>query len=82
MYAAPSRKISANHHSCDKDLRDVKPGHAGHPSAVSVPTLGPRMVCAGCGIVGADARPNWWEQPTRESLTGRAMASLHSWCGL
>jgi hypothetical protein len=28
------------------------------------------MVCTGCGIVGADARPNWQEQPPRESLTG------------
>jgi hypothetical protein len=30
----------------------------------------PRMVCTRCGIVGADARPNWQEQPPRESLTG------------
>jgi hypothetical protein len=29
-----------------------------------------RMVCARCGIIGADARPNWQEQPQRESLTG------------
>jgi hypothetical protein len=36
----------------------------------AVPTFGPRMVCTGCGIVGADARPNWQEQPPRESLTG------------
>jgi hypothetical protein len=25
---------------------------------------------SGCGIIGADARPNWREQPARESLTG------------
>jgi hypothetical protein len=25
---------------------------------------------AGCGIIGADARPNWKEQPPRETLTG------------
>jgi hypothetical protein len=37
---------------------------------VPVPTFGPRMVCTRCGIVGADARPNWREQPARESLTG------------
>jgi hypothetical protein len=30
-----------------------------------VPTFGPRMV-----IIGADARPNWQEQPPRETLTG------------
>jgi hypothetical protein len=38
------------------------------PDDVSVPTFGPRMVCTRCGIVGADARPNWLEQPARESL--------------
>ncbi len=36
----------------------------------TVPTFGPRMVCTHCGIVGADARPNWKEQSQRESLTG------------
>jgi hypothetical protein len=28
------------------------------------------LVCTGCGIVGADARPNWKERPPQESLTG------------
>jgi hypothetical protein len=28
------------------------------------------MVCTRCGIVGADARPNWNEQPPQETLTG------------
>jgi hypothetical protein len=28
------------------------------------------MVCTRCGIVDADARPNWKEHPARESLTG------------
>jgi hypothetical protein len=37
---------------------------------VPVPTFGPRMVCTHCGIVGADARPNWREQPPQEALTG------------
>jgi hypothetical protein len=27
------------------------------PDHMAVPTLGPRMVCTRCGIVGADARP-------------------------
>jgi hypothetical protein len=30
-----------------------------------VPSFGPRMVCTRCGIIGADARPNWQEQPAR-----------------
>jgi hypothetical protein len=41
------------------------------PDHVAVPTFGPRMVCTKCGIIGADVRPNWQEQPPRESLTGR-----------
>jgi hypothetical protein len=36
------------------------------PDDVPVPAFGPRMVCTRCGIVGADARPNWREQPARE----------------
>jgi hypothetical protein len=32
------------------------------PDHVPVPTFGPRMVCTRCGIVGADARPNWLEK--------------------
>jgi hypothetical protein len=31
------------------------------PDDVAVPTFGPRMVCTRCGIIGADARPNWRE---------------------
>jgi hypothetical protein len=40
------------------------------PDATRVPSFGARMVCTGCGIVGADARPNWTERPGRPSLTG------------
>ena len=32
------------------------------PDHVLVPTLGPRMVCTRCGIIDADARPNWREK--------------------
>jgi hypothetical protein len=37
---------------------------------VEVPAFGSRMVCTRCGIIGADARPNWKEQLPRETLTG------------
>jgi hypothetical protein len=40
------------------------------PDDVPVPAFGPRMVCTGCGIVGADALPNWMERPERPTLTG------------
>ena len=29
---------------------------------VPSPAFGPRMVCTGCGMIGADARPNWRER--------------------
>ena len=32
-----------------------------YPEAAPVPAFGPRMVCTGCGMIGADARPNWRE---------------------
>jgi hypothetical protein len=40
------------------------------PDSVPVPFFGPRMVCTGCGIVSADARPNWKDRAERASLTG------------
>ncbi len=45
------------------------------PDDVPVPWFGPRMVCTGCGIVGADARPNWQDRPSRPTLTGAASCS-------
>ncbi len=33
-----------------------------YPDSVPVPAFGPRMVCARCGMIGADARPNWTER--------------------
>ena len=36
---------------------------------VPVPAFSPRMVCTRCGMVGADARPNWNEH--RPAGTGR-----------
>jgi hypothetical protein len=41
------------------------------PDGCYVPSFGPRMVRTRCGIVGADARPNWRERTKRESLTGK-----------
>jgi hypothetical protein len=46
-----------------------------YPGDLLVREFGPRMVCTRCGIVGADARPNWKEQPARESLTGSGRAA-------
>lgn len=44
------------------------------PDHVAVPTFGPRMVCTRCGIIGADARPNWKEHRAR----GEGSASTRS----
>jgi hypothetical protein len=44
---------------------DHLPGH------LTVPSLGRQMSCIKYDTVGADARPNWLEQPERGSLTSR-----------
>ena len=33
-----------------------------YPDDMPVPAFGPKTVCDWCGMVGADARPNWREQ--------------------
>jgi len=33
-----------------------------YPDDVSVPVFLPRMVRTACGMIGADARPNWNER--------------------
>jgi hypothetical protein len=38
------------------------------PDDVPVPSFGPHLVCTGCGIVGADARPNWTEGTIGDKL--------------
>jgi hypothetical protein len=54
----------------DSDQRGLSFRKDPWPHHVPVPAFGPRVVCTGCGIIGADARPNSKEQPPRESLTG------------
>jgi hypothetical protein len=43
------------------------------PDDVEVPSFGKKIVCAKCGARGRhiDVRPNWKEQPPRESMTGK-----------
>ena len=40
------------------------------PDDTVLPDLDRRWVCTKCGIIGAEARPNWSERPKPESLTG------------
>jgi hypothetical protein len=42
------------------------------PDDVPVPTFRPRMVCARCGTIGADARPNWRDK-TASMPEGQAL---------
>ena len=44
------------HHSRDLNVD-------GYSDELPVPAFGPRMVCTACGMIGADARPNWRENP-------------------
>jgi hypothetical protein len=56
--------------SCRHDgLIDV----SSYPADTEVPWFRTRVVCAKCGARGnrIDVRPNWKEQPTGESLTGK-----------
>jgi hypothetical protein len=44
-----------------------------YPADTEVPWFRSRVVCAKCGSRGnkIDVRPNWKEQPTQPSLTGK-----------
>jgi len=61
------RSLSVARHLCH---RRAEMNVDGFGDTVTVPAFGPRMMCTSCGIVGADARPNWQEREGRESLTG------------
>jgi hypothetical protein len=67
MRAQGVRSLSV---SCWVCHRDVVLAADRWPDDVPVPAFGPRMVCTGCGIVGAAARPNWKDRPERPTLTG------------
>ena len=58
------RSLEFQCHQCRR-LREIV-----NVGDLTVPSLGPKMACTKCGIIDADARPNWKEQPQRESLTG------------
>jgi hypothetical protein len=54
------RSLSVACHLCHRQAVTNVDGFGGHPSRC--PAFCPRMVCTSCGIVGADARPNWQER--------------------
>jgi hypothetical protein len=58
------RSLAFRCHRCHRE-RTMNADHL--PGAVTVPSFIPRMVCTSCGIVGADAQPNWKDQQSRES---------------
>jgi hypothetical protein len=39
-----------------------------YAGALPVKGFGPHMVCTRCGLIGADVRPNWMDQPPRSPL--------------
>ena len=44
-----------------------------YPETVPVPAFGPRMVCTGCGMIGADARPHWSERRDPGQINARSL---------
>ena len=50
--------LSVHCPACHRSVAfDVSP----YANDVPVPAFGPRMVCTSCGMIGADARPDWGE---------------------
>jgi hypothetical protein len=47
---------------CHQCLHEVIMNVDHLPGDVTVPSLGPKMVCTKCGTIGADVRPNWLEK--------------------
>lgn len=47
-----------------------------YPDRVTVPAFGPRMVCTRCGLVGADARPNWLEHDAAGNFRHKQLSGL------
>jgi hypothetical protein len=43
-----------------------------YPASALVQSFGPKMVYAKCGMIGADARPNWKEASPVTDWRGRA----------
>ena len=44
-----------------------------YPETAPVPAFGPRMVCTGCGMIGADARPHWSERRDPGQINARSL---------
>lgn len=50
--------------------RDVVFDVEAYPDDVPVPAFSPRMVCTACGMIGAEARPNWNDRRRRTGVIG------------
>jgi len=51
-------------------LHETVLGVEPYPDDVSVPAFSPRMLCTACGMIGADARPNWNDRRRRPGAIG------------
>ena len=47
-----------------------------YPDHVIVQSFAPRMVCTGCGIIGADVPPCWREAPKGSTMIGPPLRAL------
>jgi len=53
--------------SCPACHRETALDVEAYPDDVPVPAFGPCMVCTSCGMIGADARPNWNDRRQRRA---------------
>ena len=58
MRANGVRSLSVSCPACHRSVRFNVDAYA---DEIPVPAFGPRMVCTRCGMIGADARPDWTE---------------------
>ena len=75
MRAKGVRSLSIRCHQCQHEAI-MNVDHL--PGDLTVPSFGLHTVCTKCRIIGADARPNWQEQPRAREPDSRA-TQLNSW---
>ena len=69
MRANGVRSLSVSCPACHRSVRFNVDAYSAH---ILVTAFAPRMVCTRCGMIGADARPDWTEYSPATSRTNIA----------